>query len=104
VDEILAELLDGWSLHLIAVTRGSGGATLLRSDERSDCAAVPVEVQDTVGAGDAFTATLICGLLRGTPLDDINRLACRIAAYVCTQSGATPPLPAELVRELNPQA
>lgn len=94
--EILAELLDNWGLHLIAVTRGDQGATLLRNEERSDCKGIPVEVKDTVGAGDAFTATMICGLLHGAPLDMINRQACRIASYVCSQQGATPPIPDSL--------
>lgn len=95
--EILAELLDNWGLHLIAVTRGGNGATLLNNSERNDCPGVETEVVDTVGAGDAFTATLICGLLHGVPLETINRQACRIASYVCSQSGATPPLPQRLV-------
>ena len=48
---------------------------------------------DSVGAGDSFTATLIAGLLRGLPLDCINRHGNRVAAYVCSQRGATPALP-----------
>jgi len=94
--EMLAELLDNWGLHLIAVTRGRRGATLLSNNERSDCEGVPADVVDTVGAGDAFTATLICGLLNGAPLDTINRQACRVASYVCSRSGATPAIPEEL--------
>ncbi|MFO7908015.1 MAG: carbohydrate kinase [Pirellulaceae bacterium] len=98
--EILAELLDNWGLHLIAVTRGSGGATLLSNSERSDCGGIPTEVVDTVGAGDAFTATMICGVLHGVALSTINWHACRIASYVCSQSGATPPIPEQLVARL----
>ncbi len=100
--EILGELLDNWGLHLIAVTRGSQGATLLNNDERSDGNSVPVEVKDTVGAGDAFTATMICGLLHGASLDEINRQAGRIASYVCSQNGATPPIPQQLAGALWP--
>lgn len=99
-DESLAELLDNWGLHLIAITRGSQGATLLDNNHRSDCQAAAVDVKDTVGAGDAFTATLISGLLHGADLDDICRQASRIAGFVCTQSGATPALPAELIEKL----
>jgi fructokinase len=56
---------------------------------------------DTVGAGDAFTAALAIGLLNGLPLARINDNANRLAAYVCTQPGATPTLPPDLLRTLQ---
>ena len=57
----------------------------------------PPRVADTVGAGDAFTAAVVTGLLRGDDLDAINAFANRIASYVCTQPGGTPTIPADLV-------
>jgi fructokinase len=54
---------------------------------------VKVAIKDTVGAGDAYTAALTAGLLAGRDLESINRAACEIAAFVCSQSGATPKLP-----------
>ena len=68
----------------------------MAGNQEDDCPAPPTEVIDTVGAGDAFTATLVCGFLRGLPLDVINRHANAVASHVCSQKGATPPLPAEL--------
>ena len=50
----------------------------------------------SIGAGDSFTAALTLGLLAGWPLEDVHRRAGEIAAYVCSQSGATPELPAHL--------
>jgi hypothetical protein len=41
------------------------------------------------------------GRLYGLPLEKINRLACKVAAYVCSQAGATPTFPAELLAELK---
>jgi fructokinase len=54
-----------------------------------------VQVKDTVGAGDAFLASLTRSLLAGneTPLQMLER-ACRLAEYVATQEGAMPPHPA----------
>jgi fructokinase len=96
--ETLAGLSRRYELRLVALTRGEHGATLVRGTERSDGEGIRVDVEDTVGAGDAFTAAMTLGLLSNDSLDAINRHACRVAAYVCSQSGATPPLPDELRR------
>ena len=52
-----------------------------------------VKVVDTVGAGDAFTAAVVIGLLRRLPLGVIHRHAARLAAFVCTHRWATPEIP-----------
>ena len=52
--------------------------------------AEPIIVKSTVGAGDAFTAAAVMGWLNQKPLDQINKEASRIAAYVCTQLEAVP--------------
>jgi fructokinase len=101
--EVLAQLARQFDLQLVALTRGPRGAILLRGGEVSEAHGVPVAVKDTVGAGDAFTAALVLGLLRNDPLDEINRRACAVAAYVCSQTGATPTLPEALRREFQAQ-
>jgi fructokinase len=88
------------TLRLIALTRGPNGSALFTREETSEHPGVPTTLADTVGAGDAFTATLALGLLRGMPLDRINAAANRVAAYVCSQPGATPALPPALAREV----
>jgi fructokinase len=95
-EERLAGLARRYGLSLVVFTRGARGSLLLRENEWSDHPGVPAEVSDTVGAGDAFTAVVATGLLRGWSLDEINRRANRVAAYVCSQPGATPPLPPSL--------
>ena len=92
----LQALREQHELHLVALTRGDQGALLVGENSVSDLPGVPADVKDTVGAGDAFTAVLAHGLLRSVPLDEINRRACEIAAYVCSQNGATPDLPESL--------
>ncbi|HEV2330761.1 MAG TPA: carbohydrate kinase [Verrucomicrobiae bacterium] len=82
-----------FGLRLVALTRGPAGSLLFQAGQWSDCPSVPIEIIDTVGAGDAFTAALVMGLLRKMPLDEINMLADEIARYVCSCAGATPPLP-----------
>ena len=54
------------------------------------------EVADTVGAGDSFTAAFIANILKGKSVSDAHKKAVETSAYVCTQQGAMPTLPAEL--------
>lgn len=98
------DLAQSFGLSLVALTCGSRGAILIAGDSVSDGTPAPVKVVDTVGAGDSFTAAVVTGLLAGLALDDINARACAVAAYVCTQRGATPPLPRELTLPTLPTA
>jgi fructokinase len=87
-------LLTSHGLKLLCVTRGSGGSLLVSLTECREHPGFRVKVADTVGAGDAFTAALVHGYLRGTSLPQINETANRVGAWVASQSGATPPTPA----------
>jgi fructokinase len=69
---------------------------MLTPSESNFAAPEATNVINTVGAGDAFTASMIMGYLAGKPLDEINQTANTLAAYVCTQHGAVPSLPASL--------
>lgn len=94
----IRQLAQQFRLRWVAYTRGGSGSLLFaETDGRwSDQPGVAATVMDTVGAGDAFTATMTLGLLAGWDLDDINEHANRVAAFVCTRAGATPELPASL--------
>jgi fructokinase len=83
-------------LRLVALTRDAAGSVLVADGRTSELPARATAIVDTVGAGDAFTAALIVGLLRGRPLEVIHEHASRLAAFVCGQRGATPPIPAGL--------
>ena len=95
-EEQVRGLATRFGLQAVALTLGARGACLLPSPG-GPWLAMPgrsVEVLDAVGAGDAFTAVLILGLLGGWSPTDILRRAIDVAAFVCTQPGATPVLPA----------
>ncbi len=95
-------LLSSHDLKLVCVTRGNSGSLLVSADERSEHPGFKVKIADTVGAGDAFTAALVFGYLRGTPLAQINETANRVGAWVASQSGATPvPKPGGLAQTLT---
>jgi fructokinase len=89
----LAGLADRFQLRAVALTRGAAGSLLWSEGQWSEHPGFSVQVADTVGAGDAFTAAMVLGMLADRPLDEISRTASELAAFVCTQSGATPRLP-----------
>ena len=89
----MEQLAARFQLRVVVVTRGDAGSLLLSGRRWSRKPACAVDVQDSVGAGDAFTAALCVGLLRGIDLDIINEVANQVAAVVCTSRGATPSLP-----------
>lgn len=91
--EILQQLLTKYNLKLIALTRGKNGSRLFTPDEDSGIAGKSLPVADSVGAGDAFTAALVMGLIKKLPIATIHRQADALASFVCTQKGATPILP-----------
>jgi fructokinase len=75
------------------VTRGPKGVSVFRSQRRGgefDEPGPSAEVVDTVGAGDAFTAAMVCLHREGRPLCECARFANSYAARVCEHRGATP--------------
>jgi fructokinase len=96
-DSFVAWLLDEFELRLVCVTRGAAGCRLRSATETADAPGERVTVADTVGAGDAFTAAMVHHLLRGRPLAETAAFANRVGAFVASQPGATPALPAGLI-------
>jgi fructokinase len=92
--EMMRQLSEQYHLRCVAVTRGTAGAIVVANNAISDLPGITVDVVDTVGAGDAFTAALILGLLGGQEIHEVNRRAIEVASYVCSQAGATPGFPA----------
>jgi fructokinase len=89
----LSELFE---LQLVALTRGPQGSLLYQGGQWSQHLSQPVQVVDTVGAGDAFTAALTVGLLSKVGLEEFHAVAVQVARFVCSHAGATPALPAHL--------
>lgn len=92
----MAHLAEKHRLRLVACTRGASGSLLFAGGCWAEHPGVPVRVVDSVGAGDAFTAAMTLGVLAGWRLDEINRHANEVAAYVCSRAGGTPSLPERL--------
>jgi fructokinase len=85
-----------FGLRLAAATRGGRGSLIASDDGFFDHPGAPAAIEDTIGAGDSFTAALAVGLLAGLDLHEVNDRANRTAAAVCARSGGMPEIPAEL--------
>jgi ribokinase len=77
----------------VIVTMGAEGAIAMTRDDRSAVPAFPIDVVDTVGAGDAFCAGLAVRLGQGAPLSNALRFASAAGALACTRPGAEPSMP-----------
>lgn len=112
--EPVERVCDGWheaGARLVVVTKGAEGALVSLGGERVTVPAVKVDVVDTVGAGDAFTAGLLHWLggrgLLGGRLDGLDLemareaaiFAAGVASLACTVPGAD--LPADLTDRLS---
>lgn len=91
--QALEQLALRFALDVVALTRGGQGSLLYQSGRWSTLPGTPIHVVDTIGAGDAFTAALVLGLLNKLSLGNVHRIAADLAGYVCSRSGATPVLP-----------
>ncbi|MBV9059151.1 MAG: ribokinase [Pseudonocardiales bacterium] len=86
----------------VAVTDGPRGAVLLRNGRQTAAATPPpVQAVDGTGAGDAFLAAAVAGLLQGLADTDLLIRACAAGALAATRPGAQPSLPtAEQIDEV----
>ena len=106
-----AELMEALSQRVISaripamvVTMGSRGAVYATMDgDKGHCAARPVRVRDTSGAGDAFCSGVAIGLTYGKSLPEAADIGARLAASVITVTENTCPrfLPRELGLEID---
>jgi fructokinase len=98
--ETARAILQSQSLKLICITRGDSGSLLVGYSENSEHSGFRVRVEDTVGAGDAFTACMAHCYLRGEGLEAMNESANRFAAWVASHPGATPSLDGRTLNEV----
>ncbi|ATC64525.1 hypothetical protein CMV30_11490 [Nibricoccus aquaticus] len=88
-----AHLAGHYACEMVCVTLGAKGALVWRKGEVFRAESPRVEVRDTIGAGDAFTAALLDGVLRGGEKADwaaVLRRACALGAFVASKDGAQP--------------
>jgi fructokinase len=83
-------VFEAYQLERLIVTRGEHGAFIMTKDGVVNGKPVPVKnLVDTVGAGDAFSAVTIAGILQNKPIQETLDSALAFASKVCEQQGAT---------------
>ena len=89
-------LLGKYNLKMLILTCGINGSYVFTPGKVSFQPTPSVEVADTVGAGDSFTAAFIASILKGKSVEEAHANAVKTSAFVCTQKGAMPILPDEI--------
>jgi fructokinase len=97
-EQVLLNLREQFGLQCVVMTRGAKGAVMVSEKGAADHPGIPVQVVDTVGAGDSFMAAFVLGLLRGDEPQDILRKACGTAALTCSHAGAVPAAEEQLAK------
>jgi fructokinase len=85
-------LAEHFGLQAVCVTKGGDGAVLWVANQLFTQASFPVQVQDTIGSGDAFLAALLTAWQAKLPPAECLRRACAAGALVASHQGATPAL------------
>ena len=93
-------LLNKYNLRMLILTCGVNGSYVFTPGGVSFLETPRVQVADTVGAGDSFTAAFASAILKGKTVSEAHRLAVDTSAFVCTQQGAMPALPDSLRERL----
>ena len=89
-------ILGKYNLDMLVLTCGTNGSYVFTPGQMSIQETPKVEVADTVGAGDSFTGSFVGSILNGKTVQEAHKTAVHVSAYVCTQNGAMPTVPAEL--------
>lgn len=90
-------ILGKYNLNMLVLTCGVNGSYVFAPGLVSYQETPLVDVADTVGAGDSFTGGFTAAILAGMPMQEAHKLAVEVSAFVCTQNGAMPKLPQELL-------
>jgi len=85
-----ASAAERFACGAVCVTLGSRGCAVFANGQYHEEPGCPIEVADTVGAGDAFAAALLHGLASQWDITEIARFANRVGALVASKPGAIP--------------
>lgn len=88
-EAIIKAIMERYALSYLVYTHGADFSEVYASTgEMSHIETPEVEVKDTVGAGDSFTASFVSSMLKGETLRQSHARAVAVSAQVCTKNGA----------------
>jgi fructokinase len=90
LEEFAHRFAQRFAWEAVAITRGENGCAVLLKEEYVEAAPPPVTAVDPVGAGDAFSAAFLHGIVSGWPSARIAEFANRVAALIVSRKGAVP--------------
>jgi len=96
-EQACMKILTDYNLRMLILTCGTNGSYVFTADDMSFQPTPKVEVADTVGAGDSFTGSFVASILKGKTIQEAHKRVVEVSAFVCTQNGAMPRLPEELI-------
>lgn len=79
-----------FNLKFVILTMGGDGSKVILEDRVHLSTPGKINIVDTVGAGDSFTAAFMLAYLRGESIEKAHTLATEVSSYVCTKAGAMP--------------
>jgi fructokinase len=88
-------------ISVICITKGPEGAAVYHKGIYEEVKTTPVEVADTVGAGDAFSAGFLYACLSGYGVSKAASIACILGTYVASKPGSVPEYSEELMEKLK---
>ena len=88
--EFARQVQKEYEISVFCITKGAGGCSIYVDGLQADFAGHTVEVVDTVGAGDAFSAAFLFHYCQGGDAAESARVANQIGAYVASCAGAIP--------------
>lgn len=91
LETLATQLRNELGVEWLILTQGATGAVYIGDEVHRGSPPVIENLVDTIGAGDAFSAVTILGLLKGWPMSLTLARALDFAARICTQRGATQP-------------
>ncbi|MHC5224843.1 PfkB family carbohydrate kinase [Ignatzschineria sp. LJL83] len=91
--DALFQLIQQLNLNFIILTLGAEGSIVMSETDYSAQSIQKITLNDTVGAGDAFSAAFLTALNRGASFENAHVFANRFSSYICTQKGAFVPIP-----------
>lgn len=100
-EDQVRDLIRIYDLQMVVLTCGAFGSYVVTNDDLSFQPTPKVQVADTVGAGDSFTGSFCAAILAGKTIREAHKIGVDVSAYVCTQKGAMPEYPQELIKRIN---